>query len=223
MGYRHNQRGGPRFIDLPRNRRADMVFKLKHQIARGPYRNFTSHDYLTDGVSWCDIYFIGSDRFTLWNATIVTASDDYKGARWSAAYDAVLAQMTSEHREEHLTRNHFSKDEFVTDPSLPKGFRLWRPRIVTYDQFDGRTFNEQINHIENTIEVSVFEKIKIDPSYRYGIGLEATLDIALITPDVLSDFVDRFIEGGEQPFISTTPAQLTQEPTFLSNAIVLDD
>lgn len=72
----------PSFITLPRHKRSNEVIRLKGRIKRDSDEYggmFTSHLVLDEPGrpdlynQWFDFYFPGQDRFTIWNAEIVTA------------------------------------------------------------------------------------------------------------------------------------------------------
>lgn len=48
-------------------------------------------------------------------------------------------------------------------------------------------------------EVTVYEQVQLDRSYRFGIGLIATLDIPALTVETINNFVDEFLTQGERP------------------------
>jgi hypothetical protein len=215
MPYKYNRfQGGKHFIDLPRNKRADEVFKLKHNIAKGKYPNFHTYDVLDQGVSWADVYFIGRDKFTLWNATLETAANHRDDHYWSLAWDRTHGALT---QEEHDSR----PDPFKDGIRLANGYKqLVFNEEPKFDKFEGRTFNEQMDHVISTLTDPVFERIRILPNYRYGIGLEAVLDVPLLTADIIEKFIDGF-NTVKDPinFTRTTPAVHVDAPVYKSNSL----
>lgn len=70
------------FAALPRNKRSEDVIRIKNEIRRDADKyggRFTSHGVLSEPghpdfpCQIFDFYFLGTDRFTIWNACAVTA------------------------------------------------------------------------------------------------------------------------------------------------------
>jgi hypothetical protein len=220
MSYKFNKfsKSNPVFVNLPRNERADAVFKLKHDIARGKYRNFSSHDVMTHGVSWADVYFIGRDRFTLWNATLQTTANYKDEYYWSLAWDQVYNALT---KEEHDSRPNPFKDGII----LANGHKqLVFNEEPKFDKFEGRTFQEQMAHVIASLDEPIYERIEIDKSYCYGIGLHVTIDAPLLTAPLIEEFIDSF-NTVENPvsYVGTKPAVHANAVVYASNAIDLGD
>ena len=79
MPNRYHTRKHLPFVELPRHKRRDAVIRLGWKItnqAEG-YPFWTDHS-LVDPEDpqrihqWIAVYFLGADRFTFWNATILT-------------------------------------------------------------------------------------------------------------------------------------------------------
>lgn len=82
----------PPFVTLPRHRRSDAVIRLKGRMRRDAAvygGRFTSWHVLPDpevSCQWFDFHFPGSDRFTFWNAEMITARQAFREAvQWQAA------------------------------------------------------------------------------------------------------------------------------------------
>jgi hypothetical protein len=95
------------FITLPRHKRRNEVIRLKGRIKRDSDEYggmFTSHLVLDEpGRSdlyrqWFDFYFPGQDRFTIWNAEIVTARKAFWDAAHELAYQRTTAMLMPEER-----------------------------------------------------------------------------------------------------------------------------
>jgi transposase-like protein len=64
-----------RFVSLPKHKRNDHYINLKNRIKRDSsiYGDLFWSDLVIDESEdsrWCDFYFLGLDKFTIWNATI---------------------------------------------------------------------------------------------------------------------------------------------------------
>lgn len=76
----------PPFTALPRHRRSDVVIRLKGKLRRDAVMyggRFTSWHVLPDpevSCQWFDFHFPGSDRFTFWNAAMITARQAFLDA-----------------------------------------------------------------------------------------------------------------------------------------------
>lgn len=210
--HRHSK---PRFIDRTRRHRAEEVFKLKHRIAEGKFKNFSSWDRFGDGLSWADIYFIGSDKWTLWNATMMTIADAKKNAISTAAWDQAYDALSDEDRK------RLPKLKFEAISDRPGYSILVEQEQPTFPQFDGRTLSEQTKFLEDILDVEVFEKVEFDYSYQYGIGLDVVMDVPLLTVDILTDFVDRFVKD-EREWVSTIPPIHLDAPVYFSNALDIE-
>lgn len=102
---RRFKRKSPPFISLPRHKRSDEVIRLKGRIKRDSDQYggmFTSHlvldepgrpDLYNQGF---DFYFPGQDRFTFWNAAIVTARKAFWEEVRELAYQRAAAMLTPE-------------------------------------------------------------------------------------------------------------------------------
>ena len=217
MVHRYHRRYR-RFIDLPRHRRADIAFDVRSQIKRGPYRNFYSYDYLDEGVSWSDVYFVGQDRATMWNATLMTTSDVFAEQQWNDAYDLVMDQLSPDEQADHLRSISFNRED---REKTPHGTYKWGQRLaLPMDRFEGRSVLEQIRHVADTLVPSVYEQIVIDTKYAHGIGLHVTLDIEILNAEIISKFVDDFVSGGEKAYRCESPAINIHGRVQQGNAIV---
>ena len=79
MPTRFHTRKHLQFVELPRHKRRNAVIRLGWKIAR----QTDAHGFWTDQLledpddphlihRWVDVYFLGADRLTLWNAAFIT-------------------------------------------------------------------------------------------------------------------------------------------------------
>jgi hypothetical protein len=91
------------FISLPRHRRRSAVIALHGRMLRHAYytgsKLFDSNQLLIDPEepdrlhTWVDIVFPGLDRFTLWNAELITTEMAKHDLASSLAHDEMSAKL----------------------------------------------------------------------------------------------------------------------------------
>lgn len=222
MSYRQRKRRRP-FVTLPRHKRSHEVIRLKGKIRReaGEYGGrFTSCLVLNEPGrpdlynQWFDFYFPGTDRFTIWNASIVTARKAFWDEVHDIAHTRVAAMLTPEEREEN------SKMEFVPAQRSSTGkiltYKLAERKEMRFEQFDGLTFHEQWRKLESEIicnePPAIHESFKLDRSYVYGIGLRIVLDVDVINQASIEAAIDRFLSIGETAWVSPEPVPRDRLP-----------
>jgi len=90
---------------------------------------------------WFDFYFPGLDRFTIWNAEIVTARKAFWDAAHELAYQRTTAMLTPEEHSAESTMEFEPADFSNTGKVL--GYRLIEQQKMQYEKFSGLTFFEQ--------------------------------------------------------------------------------
>lgn len=213
----------PSFVTLPRHKCSHEVIRLKgkmrHDAAEYGGR-FTSRLVLNEPGrpdlynQWFDFYFPGTDRFTIWNASFVTARKAFWDKAHDIAHTRVAAMLTTEEREEN------SKLEFVPAQRSSTGkiltYELAKREEMRFAQFDGLAFHEQWRKLESEITHNEPPKIhasfKLDRSYVYGIGLKIVLDVDVINQASIETAIDRFIAIGETDWVSPEPVPRDRLP-----------
>ncbi len=212
------------FVTLPRHRRSDEVIRLKAKIRRdaGEYGGrFSSRLVLNEPGrpdlynQWFDFYFVGKDRFTIWNAEIVTV----RRAFWDAAHDIAYQRADSMRMPEQ--RDADSKLEFepaqISSTGKILAYKLVEREPIRYDQFGGLTFSEQREKLEAEIirdePPTIYESFKLDHGYAYGIGLRIVLDVDVINQAAIESAIDKFLAVGEIDWRSANPVQRERLPT----------
>ena len=199
------------FVALSRHKRRDAVVRMGWKIANQPegYPFWTDH-LLIDPQDperihdWVDVYFLGADRFTFWNAEIVTLrlarQDEVEGRSFKAVY----AQLN----EQEIARE-FAIETVAVPRTRPGQMRTrqWVQRPVQrYPQFEGRSFTEECQRLEANFLASdppeVTERFEIDPSYAYGIGLHALVDEPTLDRAAIERCIERFRKLGEREWRS---------------------
>ena len=145
----------PPFVTLPRHKRSHEVIRLKGKMRRDAAEyggRFTSRLVLNEPGrpdlynQWFDFYFPGTDRFTIWNASFVTARKAFWDKAHDLAHTRVGAMLTPEEREEN------SNWEFVPAQRSSTGkiltYKLAEREEMRFEQFGGLTFHEQWRKLE---------------------------------------------------------------------------
>ncbi|MBA3057327.1 MAG: hypothetical protein KJ614_13645 [Gammaproteobacteria bacterium] len=215
MPKRHRPRKHQPFVSLSLHQRRDAVVQLKWRIDRNALqtgiRDFWTDHLLQDPddpartFQWIDIYFIGRDRCTLWNAALITTALARQDAISARAFDATWAKLSAAEKAiesalefKRIPRKH---------PSEPRYSEWVRRPDSHYAQFDGRTFRQECDrleaHIAATSPPNIGESFTLDHAYAYGIGLHATvaedhLDLAAIERSIA-----RFRDIGERDWRCT--------------------
>ena len=200
------------FVELPRHKRRDAVIRLGWKItnqAEG-YPFWTDHS-LVDPEDpqhihqWIAVYFLGADRFTFWNATIVTLQlarqDELQNRSFQLAYDQLSA--------EELKRE-FAIETVNVPPTRPGQVRsrLWiqQPKQC-YPQFERRTFHAECERLKAPLLATdppdIRESFAIDRDYAYGVGLDAVVDESTLDRAAVERCIQRFRDLGERNWSST--------------------
>jgi len=87
---------------------------------------------------WFDFYFLGRDRFTIWNASICTARLAFRDAVTDLALDRTFAKLTPEECEEE---NKLER-EFSSYKDGRRYYTLKKNPERTYDKLNGLSFRE---------------------------------------------------------------------------------
>ena len=213
----------PTFVTLPRHKRSHEVIRLKGKMRRDVAEyggRFTSRLVLNEPGrpdlynQWFDFYFPGTDRFTIWNASFVTARKAFWDKAHDIAHTRVAAMLSPKEREEN------SKLEFVPAQRSSTGkiltYKLAEREKMRFEQFGGLTFHEQWRKLEAEIARNeppvIHESFKLDRSYVYGIGLKIVLDVDVINQASIEAAIDRFIAIGETDWTSREPVPRDRLP-----------
>ncbi len=211
------------FISLPRHKRSDEVIRLKGRIKRDSDEYggmFTSHLVLDEPdrpdlyKQWFDFYFPAQDRFTFWNAEIVTARKAFWEEAHDLAYQRTAAMLTP---EEHAAE---SKMEFEPASFSSTGkilsYKLIERKQMQYEKFNGLTFYEQWEKLESEIVREsppiIYESFRLDRSYAYGIGLFIILDVDVINRAAIEQAITQFRLIGETDWQAAIPVPRERLP-----------
>lgn len=212
MPNRYHTRKHLPFVELPRHKRRHAVIQLGWKIARQAegYPFWTDH-LLVDPEDpqrvhhWIDVYFLGADRFTFWNATIVTLQlaqqDELRDRSFRLAYDQLSADEI---------KREFAIETISVPRTRPGQMRsrqwIQQPKQC-YPQFEGRTFHEECERLEAkflaTDPPDIRESFAADRGYAYGVGLHAVVDEPTLDRAAVERCIQRFRDLGERDWSSS--------------------
>lgn len=204
------------FVDRKKSYRREETVLMKNRVRRDAELLgglFTSHLFLDepgrpDAFSQNYTFqFPGLDRYTFWNAFIMTAQQALWNKAHAEATDVVMRQLS---REEWKSEIGF---KFVPADISPSGkvlsYTIERSPEKKYDKFDGRTMRDQIEFVERELlekyRDSMRESFTIDKTCSHGIGLNIVIDEKVITREGIEKAITQFREMGETDWVSETP------------------
>ena len=161
---------------------------------------------------WFDFYFLGRDRYTIWNASICTARLAFWDAVTDLALDRTVDKLTPEEREEE---NKFER-VISCYKDGQRYYTLKKNPVRIYEKLNGLSFKEYWEKLENEIARNeppvIYESFSLDTSYRYGIGLYITFNAESINRMVIEQAIDRFYEIGEKKWQAVEPVPREKLP-----------
>lgn len=215
MNFPNRKRRVP-FAQLSKKKRGIEYIRLKRKILRDTNLyggKFTSRLVLDepgrpDIYNQCfSFYFLGSDKFTIWNAHIRSANKYFWETLGSLARYRATPMLSGEEQADEFSWAFVPATRSYTGKVT--GYKLARKTKRIYEQFDGRTFSEQCRKYESEIlknePPKVYESFQVDPSYVYGIGLDIVVDASVINQAVIEQVITRFREIGERNWKSENP------------------
>ena len=177
-----------------RRRKRDYIW-IKNNIRRAAPvlgGQFYTHDYLHGENGWVDIYFLSRKPLIFYNATLETTACAFREKAEELAFERSCKLVP--YRSvllERLGQGNTVSSEDLDEP-------------VTADPFGGldrrRWIDREVVRLIEAGEVAVHEKVELDHSYSFGIGLSATLGVPAITVETVNDFIDEFLARGERPW-----------------------
>ena len=202
------------FAELPLRKKRDLYVSLRWKImcdASTYGGKFTSRLMLDEPgrpkqyKQSFDVHFLGTDRVTIWNAWIFTATYEFWNRIRSLASERAISLLTEEQQEQECglkLEGPFYKDG-------EKYYRMAEREPRRYDCFGGLTLREYEEKIEMGIienePPAIYESFVCDPSYEYGIGLRAIVQADEINREVIDPTIDRFRQVGETNWQSELP------------------
>jgi hypothetical protein len=228
MPHRFGKKHSP-FITLPRHKRSNEVIHLKGRIKRdsGVYGGmFTSRLVLDEPGrpdlynQWFDFYFPGRDRFTLWNAEIVTARKAFWDAAHELAHQRTVSMLTP---EEHAAESNMEFEPAdISSTGKVLSYKLVQREKMRHEKFGGLTFFDQWEKLEAEIvreePPAVYESFRLDRGYAYGIGLHIVLDVEVIDRAAIEQAITEFGELGETDWQAANPVPRSRLPVVSEKA-----
>lgn len=210
---------------LSRRKRRDSFVRLRQKIRNQTPAyggQFTSHHVLNEPGrpplynQWSDIYFLGNDGLTIWNAEIVTTGRRFWDIVEEMAHNRAWSMLSPEEQAAEV--------DMKFEPIWHNGQRMYRliPRPkLTYEQYGGLTYGEyQDKLVEEIIRAEppeVFESFETDRSYRYGIGLTMVIKAEEVNQATIEDAIRRFREVGETDWRAAEPVSRSELPVESAN------
>ncbi|MGK9169133.1 hypothetical protein KXR53_22650 [Inquilinus limosus] len=161
---------------------------------------------------WLDFVFPGLDKFTFWNATILTAS---------AVFWDEVENLAFERTRELLPERSFAiKGMFEPCEWSPTGkvkaYHMKEP--PRFDQLGGLTEREYADRLAADIIRNeppvIYEEFRTDDSYAYGIGLDIVIDAKRVDREVVEQAIQRFRDLGEAAWRSPSSVPRDRLPTM---------
>lgn len=215
---RHNKRTP--YCHLPRRKQRDSFVrlrqKIRNNIACDGGQFFSSHILDEPGRpaiynQWADVYFLGGDGLTIWNACLVTAASAFRETVEDLAHSRAWDMLTPEERN--------AESEMKFEPIWSNGQRMYRMLerpVITYDKFGGLTFRDYLEKITGEIiqnePPDIFESFTQDRSYRYGIGLDIVIHDPEINRHSIEEAIRRFRAIGEKDWRAEKPVPRNELP-----------
>ncbi len=208
------------YCHLPRRQQRDSFIRLRQKIRNRiaiDGGQFLSRHVLNEPGrpaifnQWADVYFLGGDGLTIWNASIVTATSEFWETAEDMAHSRAWDMLTPEEQK--------AEAEMKFEPIWVNGQRMYRMLerpVFTYDKFGGLTFRDYQEKINEEIiqndPPAIFESFTLDRSYRYGIGLNMVIHATEITRTSIEDAISRFRAIGEQNWRAEHPVPRNELP-----------
>jgi hypothetical protein len=217
------------FDELSPYKRRDAYIKLRSKIKRNPHgENFCGwSEHMEPGRPLLynqvvQIYFLGLDGRTIWNAYVFTATRRY--------WDDISEIAFNKAWELRPSRDTKVRDGFI--PVYDSSGRLKHYVMAeekTHPEFGDRTRFDWMRDYESQLikndtgnTAPIFEEFRIEPGFEYGTGLYVTLDVPSLTNAVLEAMIVRWQTLGEKPWQSTTPVPHAHLPKDTFNNLATE-
>jgi len=208
------------YCRLPRRRQRDAFIRLRQKIRMETaiYGGlFTSHHVLDEHdrpatcSQWADVYFLGSDGLTIWNAEVITANCAFWDTVENMAHDRAWKLLTPEEQS--------AETEMKFEPIWSGGRRMYRlaerPKIA-YEKFGGLSYGEYQDKLAADLikdePPEIFESFTTDRGYRYGIGLQMVIHVKEINRASVEEAIRRFRAVGEMDWRADQPVPRSELP-----------
>lgn len=159
---------------------------------------FTSHDVI-DGSSWADIYFLSTlHRHRIYNCTIDTSLYAYFSTCEDKAWSN--SELILPFEDEPVSDMFVKAENGLYSLAEPRPSRVAREKSAFGGLSRSDWIDKEKERLADSGEVFIHPKVELDFSYRYGVGLHATLPVEKLTVAVIDRFIEEFIASGETPY-----------------------
>jgi hypothetical protein len=174
------------FLELSARRRARLYIRMKNRLRRAaPVLGglFHTRDFMPLNVTWMNFGFLGKRHRVVYIASLRTVAYAFKGAVESAAWDEAEALAPYEPIPRLKTPADFDA-MFSGGPTY-------------YPQLDGLTrmdwIRREYRRIADSGKISVRDCVNIKRDCRWGISIDAVIDVPVLTIEVVNEFIRRFL------------------------------
>jgi len=210
------------YWQLPRRKQRDNFIKFRNNIRKLSLiygGQFISSHYLYESAqspkdnqwAWTDIYFLGSDKVTVWNATILTAADAF----WSDVESIAI----------HKLHELLSSDEIDEEFKRLNRFELRNKPVTKFEKLCGLGLMEYLDKTEEKIILYdpplIFELFLTDRTYYDGIGLKMIVNVSEINRSTIEDAIHRFRQIGETDWKASEPVARNQLPVTRQSLVLM--
>ena len=198
----------PRFIDLPRHKRRDIVIRVKNYIRQQNgkpsslfWTDYDWDNHLKSGGGFFYLSFLGSNPWTYWWACFYTKK---------AALESILDDMA----DREFRRQISEEDRQFYDEALSDCFRMDKSKAWTMldnaklDKLDMplsslgglsvTDFTKQARHRLEKNPPQIYEEFWVKKDYPAGIGLSAIIDTEILDVPSVESAIKRFLAQGEK-------------------------
>ncbi len=204
MKWNENKKSIP-FMELAKHRRREKCIQIKNTLQNGYNcgKHFTtfcdlsnSHDY-----EWIDIYFLSKkDPSVFYNAALISSLMDLSDKIEKKAFDEHDA-LFPDYEDEYS----FIK---IENSDL---YRLERIKKSAHNHECYDWIRSRQLEIAKEVLPSIYENIRLDYSYGYGVGLYATLRHETFTKEDIDAFIEDFWANGEKEYMAERPLAFGKE------------
>jgi len=151
---------------------------------------------------WADIYFLGSDKVTVWNATILTAANAF----WGNVETIVIRKLSELLPSDEIDAEFRRLNRYENRNKPP----------TKYEMLGGLAIMDYLDKAEEEIILNdppvIYELFSTDRTYYDGIGLHMIINVSEINRLTIEDAIYRFRQIGETDWKAAEPVPRNQLP-----------
>lgn len=177
-----------------RQYRRAQIRRLKERIEKDVFNGIFTSDHIINNSGFVDFAFVGTykGKEVIWNATISTTKGDYFSKLDNLALDQAYEEIPDPEgfdpfSDECMLPNYDAKGKIVSYTwNTPEEYNnLWKQRRKRMVELTVDMLDKQMYSIPT-------EQVKIDETYRYGIGLQIRKNIDAINVEDIYEFIENF-------------------------------